>query len=93
MYDGHGLANRLLLQLLRQELELDKDAQAGTNRRTTLQSLCETRWSSRANTLYTFKSPFTAVITALEYLEEDVNGKARLHKKYCLHHNTICSDH
>ena len=40
------------LRALQAELELDEDAQAGTNTITNLQSRCETRWSSRANALY-----------------------------------------
>ena len=43
-----------------------------------LQSLCDIRWSSRANVLYRVKSAFVVVVTALEYLEEeDVDGKAK----------------
>ena len=45
------------LHALQAELELDEDAQAGMNNITNLQSLCETRWSSRANALYTVISP------------------------------------
>ena len=47
------------------------------NNRTKLQSLCVTRWSIRANALYTFKYAFTVVVIALEYLEEDEDGEAR----------------
>ena len=49
---------------------LDEDAQAGMNNITNRRSLCATRWPSRANVLYTFKSAFTAVVTALEYSEK-----------------------
>ena len=60
------------------DLELGEDVQAGVNTITNLQSLCDIRCSSRANALLTFKSAFTAVVTALEYLlEEDGNGKTR----------------
>ena len=59
------------------ELELYDDAQAGMNNITNMQSLCEIRLSSRANDLYTFKSAFTAVVTARDYFEEDGDGKAR----------------
>ena len=40
-----------------------------------LQSLCEIRRYIRANALHTLKSAFTAVVTALEYLEEDGTTK------------------
>ena len=53
------------------DLGLDEDAHAGMNNRTNLQSLCEIRWSSRTNALCTFKFACIAVITSLEYLEED----------------------
>ena len=65
------------LRALQAELELDEGAQAGMRNRTKLQWLCETRWSSRANALYTLKSALTVVVTALEYLETDGDGKAR----------------
>ena len=51
-------------------------AKTGVNNRTKLQSLCEKRWARHANALYTFRSAFTAVVSALEYLEADENGKA-----------------
>ena len=65
------------LHALQAQLELDGDARAAMNKRTKLQSLCETRWTSRANALYTFKSALTVVVTALEYLATDGDGKAR----------------
>ena len=65
------------LHVLQSELESDEDAQAGINNIINLQSVCEIRWSSRANTLCTLKSAFTAVVTALGYLEEDGDDKSR----------------
>ena len=59
------------------ELELDEDAQVGMNNIINLQSHCEIRWFSRANALHTFKCVFAAVVTALEYVEENGDGKAR----------------
>ena len=63
------------------ELELDEDAQAGMNNRTYLQLLCEIRWCSRTNSLYTSTAVVTAlvtaVVTALQYVDEDEDGKAR----------------
>ena len=54
------------LRVFQADLESDEDAQAGSNNRTNLQSLCNIRLSSRANALYTSKSTFTAVVTALK---------------------------
>ena len=65
------------LRVLQTEFELDEDAQVGMKKITNLQSFCEIRWSSRANDLFTFRSAFTDVVTALEYLEEDGNGNVR----------------
>ena len=69
------------LRVFHAEVELDEDTQAGMKGITNLQSLYEIRWSSRANVLYAFKSAFTAVVTALNYLEEDGEGEA---KRYLL---------
>jgi hypothetical protein len=44
-----------------------------------LKTLSETRWSSRADSLYTFKTAFHMVVLALEELEEDGDSKARGH--------------
>ena len=52
------------------------EAKTGMNNKTKLQSLCETRWARHADALYTFTSTFTAVASALEYMEADGNGKA-----------------
>ena len=49
-----------------------------------LQSLCETRWSSRANT-------FVVAITAVEYLEEVGDGEDTtyfIHQNVLLNHNS-----
>ena len=43
-----------------------------------LQSLCEIRWSNVANALYAFKSASTAVVTALDYFEEDGDDKDKV---------------
>ena len=61
------------------------------NKRTNLQSLWETKWSSREIALYTFSSALIAVVTAPGYLEEDGDGKLRrylLSIKCSLHNNT-----
>ena len=39
------------------------------DKRTKLRTLCETRWTSRADTLYTFKTSFPVVVHALERLQ------------------------
>ena len=65
------------LHAFHDELELDADAQAGMNKQTKLQSLCETRWASRANVLNTFKCAFTVVVIALKFLMAHGDGKAR----------------
>jgi len=60
------------------------EAKTGVNNRTKLQSLCEKRWGRRANALYTFRSAFTAVVSALEYLVWRLIGMAK-------HGTTCCS--
>ena len=47
------------------------------NRRAKLRALCETRWASRADALYTFRAAFPVVVQALEALSQDGDGKAR----------------
>ena len=46
-------------------------------RRVKLQTLRETRWASRANSLYTFRTAFPVVVQALESLAEDGDAKAK----------------
>ena len=41
------------------------------DKRTKLRTLCETRWTSRTNALYTFKTSFPVVVHALERLQGD----------------------
>ena len=41
------------------------------DKRTKLCTLCETRWTSRADALYTFKTSFPVVVHALERLQGD----------------------
>ena len=48
--------------------------------KTNLQSLHETRWSSRANAPYSFISVLPVVDTAVEYLEEDEEAAIALNK-------------
>ena len=44
--------------------------------RTILRTLCETRWTSRADALYTFKTLFPVVVHALERLQGLGDDKA-----------------
>lgn len=46
-------------------------------RRSKLRTLCETRWASRADSLYTFRIAFPVVVQALQNLSEDGDSKAR----------------
>ena len=39
------------------------------DKRTKLRTLCETRWTIRADALYTFKTTFPVVVHALERLQ------------------------
>ena len=47
------------------------------DRRAKLRTLCEKRWASRADALYTFRAAFTVVVQALEILSQDGDGKER----------------
>ena len=58
------------------ELSRDVATQEEMNQRTKLRIICETRWSSRADALATFKNAFPVVVHALETLQEDGNEKA-----------------
>ena len=48
-----------------ERLEIDATAQEALHNRKKLQSLCETRWASRAEALNAFKAAFTTVVSAL----------------------------
>ncbi|XP_052799033.1 zinc finger MYM-type protein 1-like [Mya arenaria] len=61
------------------ELAADQDAQEKLKKRTKLRTLCETRWTSRADALSTFKSAYSVVVHALEQLQEDGDDKAGQH--------------
>ena len=47
------------------------------DRRAKLRTLFETRWASRADTLYTFRAAFPIVVQTLEILSQDGDGKVR----------------
>jgi hypothetical protein len=59
-------------------------------RRNILRTLCETRWSSRADSLFTFRTAFSVVVSALETLKNDKDEKAGLYLK-CIPHLVIIS--
>jgi hypothetical protein len=46
------------------------------DKRTNLRTLCETRWTSQADALYTFKTSFPIVVHALERLQGLGDDKA-----------------
>ncbi|MES9906785.1 MAG: DUF4371 domain-containing protein [Sedimenticola sp.] len=58
------------------ELGGDEKTKELMDRRTKLRTLCETRWSSRADSLYTFKTCYPVVVHALETLQDDGDDKA-----------------
>lgn len=58
-------------------LEEDELARNRMDNRRKLKTLCETRWASRADALFTFKSCFTTVHTALGALANEGDAKAR----------------
>ena len=70
-------AKRLLA--FKEALAQDDLAREEMQRRSKLRTLCETRWSSRADSLFTFRAAFTVVVQALEELIEDGDAKARGH--------------
>jgi len=57
-------------RLLRYQEALTNDVEnrAAMTRRSKLKSLCETRWTARADALFTFKSSFTSVMDVLNDL-------------------------
>lgn len=61
------------------ELSQDIATKEEMAHRTKLRTLCETRWSSRADALGTFKHAFPVVVHALETLQEDRDEKAGLY--------------
>ncbi|CAG2193974.1 unnamed protein product [Mytilus edulis] len=59
-----------------EELSENENIQDQLERRTKLRTLCETRWSSRADSLYTFRTAFEVVVSALNSLKDDNDDKA-----------------
>ncbi|CAG2229547.1 unnamed protein product [Mytilus edulis] len=54
----------------------DENVKEAMEKRSKLTTLCETRWSARADSLFTFKSAFPVVVQALEYLRDNRDEKA-----------------
>ena len=59
-----------------EELSENQTVQEQLDRRTKLRTLCETRWSSRADSLLTFLNAFPVVVSPLEVLKDDHDDKA-----------------
>ena len=68
-------AKRLLAfqESLRQDVLVREEME----RRGKLRTLCETRWASQADSLYTFQTAYPMVVQSLETLSDDGDGKAR----------------
>ncbi|XP_063427379.1 zinc finger MYM-type protein 1-like [Mytilus trossulus] len=64
------------LQAFYQDLNSDATTKENMEKRTKLRTLCETRWTSRADVLNTFKASFPVVVHALERLRENGDDKA-----------------
>ena len=73
------------LPVFQEHLEIDATAQEALHNRKKLQSLCETRWASRAEALNTFKAAFTTVVSAVEQLAAD-EGNGERTKSYSYLH-------
>ena len=56
--------------------KLTKPVKENMERCKKLKTLCETRWFSRADALYTFKTAFPVVVHSLEYLRDNNDDKA-----------------
>ena len=71
----HFSAKRLLA--FQECLSQDAAVRVEMERRAKLRTLCETRWASRADSLYTFRTVFPVVVQALGSLAEDGDDKER----------------
>lgn len=61
----------------RYELVQDDEVKADMGRRAKLQTLCDTRWASRSDALFTFLSAYPVVVSSLEELETQGDSRAR----------------
>lgn len=64
------------LAKFKSDLSTNENAQQEMEKRTKLRTLCETRWSSRADALKTFKASFAVVVSSLDFLKDDGDDKA-----------------
>ncbi|XP_055999533.1 uncharacterized protein LOC130047879 [Ostrea edulis] len=62
-----------------EELKENDEAKASMEKRQKLQTLCETRWASRANALFTFKASLEVIDDALHRLANMSDTKARVY--------------
>lgn len=60
-------------------------------KRTKLRTLCETRWSARADALFTFRSSFDIVVDSLTELAHNGDDKAHAHLRNILDFGFIIS--
>ncbi|XP_060085129.1 zinc finger MYM-type protein 1-like [Ylistrum balloti] len=58
------------------DLATNENARYEMEKRTKLRTLCETRWSSRADALKTFKASLSVVVSSLDHLKDDGDDKA-----------------
>ncbi|CAC5412466.1 unnamed protein product [Mytilus coruscus] len=61
---------------LQDELEQNQNVKDKLDGKTKIQTLCETRWFSRASDLSTFKATFPVIVSFLEYLQSKGDGKS-----------------
>lgn len=68
------------LNAFSKELSSDVENREQLERRSKLKTMCETRWSSRADALYTFKMQFVPVfVHALDTLQDHGDDKAGMY--------------
>lgn len=67
-------AKRLLA--FQEEIKTDLQAKEELSRRSKIRMLCETRWSARADAMFTLRSAFALVVHSLEELKEDNDKNA-----------------
>lgn len=58
------------------ELEQNHNVKDKFDGKNKIQTLCETRWFSRAFTISTFKAEFPVIVRSLEYLPKKGDGKS-----------------
>ncbi|CAG2239243.1 unnamed protein product [Mytilus edulis] len=68
-------AKRVLF--FKESLEQNAVVREEMDRRQKLKTLCETRWASRSESLYTFLTAFKVIVDSLENLEQHGDSKAR----------------